>query len=542
MSSGTDREHRGEGAWWARRYSAPMRTVRAGIAAGRRTPMAFAPYCAEAALAALLVLTGALPAASASAPVTGILPVGIYHDVKQSLAFGVDWSWVAAAVGVGVVVRSMVFAATLWLSEGGHGPFIAGWARTARVALIAAVAFLPVAGLHFAGAAIRYAPFTWIAGAMGVVAAIFVTRIALRLDVGDGRARGRGVPAVGAMLTYAYFFSLASFGVWMLSGSGPWATALILLCLGPVNAAVVLGWRDQVRSVAPAEPGTSVLAVTALAVLALFGASAYDRYIADPAPVRDVRSDLTLFILGGVDSSSESGALFHFDPRSVGVARNKTRHLSYRANGPYTMLDTHRDPVEIARAVARQIAEVDGRRAVLGHSQSALMIDRLLDSGAARLDQEISISGSPPYAPFWPPTLNLPRPGDPGPGKPGADAARAYAALFETIGLQSFDIDAPVSPTTLEPVVPCTSRCSIPRMNVWALGDSVWLDRDWRRPGEVNIIVVSDHVGAVGNARTLDAARAFLARRSVPSDEGSSWQGALVHVLRFAFEPWRPGR
>jgi hypothetical protein len=79
-------------------------------------------------------------------------------------------------------------------------------------------------------------------------------------------------------------------------------------------------------------------------------------------------------------------------------------------------------------------------------------------------------------------------------------------------------------------------------MNVWALGDSVWLDRDWRRPGETNIVVASDHVGAVRNSRAIESARLFIAGDDVESDEGPTWQGALVHVLRFAFEPWRPGR
>jgi hypothetical protein len=242
-----------------------------------------------------------------------------------------------------------------------------------------------------------------------------------------------------------------------------------------------------------------------------------------------------------VDSTSESGALSAFDGRVVGVERDRVIPLSYRDQGTYAAIDTHRDPNDVARAIAGQISEAVGPRAVLGHSQSAVIMDRVIEQGTMP-SFEISISGPPAYPPFWPPPLAVPEPGADGPGAAAGDVARAYSGLFESIGFQGFDIDAPASPTNLEAVVPCSSECPIPRMNVWALGDSVWLDRDWRRPGEVNVIVASDHVGAVRNGRTLEAARSFLAGQEVESDEGPSWQGALVHVLRFAFEPWRPGR
>jgi hypothetical protein len=518
-----------------------MRTVKAGIEAARRAPLAFAPYCAEAALAGLLVMLGALPAAPASATATGILPVGIYHDVKQSLAFSSGWSWVGASVAVGVAFRSIVFAATLWLADGARGPFVVAWGRSALIALVMGVAFLPVAGLHFIGAAIRYAPFTWIAGLMGVLVAVIATRVALRVDAGAGFARRHSVPAMGALLAYAYVFSVAALVLWMVSGSGPWASALVLLALGPFNAVVVLGWRTQTRGDAAPEPRAAVVALTGLAVVALFAASAYDRYVVDVSASSESNQDLSLFILGGVDSTSKTGALTAFDGRVVGVQRDRVTRLSYRDDGPYAAIDTHRDPDDVARVIAAQISEAEGPRAVLGHSQSAVIMDRVIEQGTMP-SLEVSISGPPAYPPFWPPRLTVPDPGEPGPGVAAGDVARAYSSLFETLGLQGFDIDAGASPTNLEPVVPCSSSCPIPRMNVWALGDAVWLDRDWRRPGEINIIVASDHVGAVRNGRALEAARLFLAGEEVQPDEGPTWQGTLVHVLRFAFEPWRPGR
>jgi hypothetical protein len=79
----------------------------------------------------------------------------------------------------------------------------------------------------------------------------------------------------------------------------------------------------------------------------------------------------------------------------------------------------------------------------------------------------------------------------------------------------------------------------IPRLSVWALGDSVWLDGDWRRPGEINIVAMTDHVGVTNNGYAIASARDFFAGRAIEDDE-TSFQGFMVAALRYAFEPWRP--
>jgi hypothetical protein len=110
------------------------------------------------------------------------------------------------------------------------------------------------------------------------------------------------------------------------------------------------------------------------------------------------------------------------------------------------------------------------------------------------------------------------------------------SGLLEGAGLGGFDLDAPAAPVHLDlPEDMGPAR----RMAVWALGDSVWLQGDWRRPGEVNVVAISDHVGAVNDARAVSAARRFYAGRPVRGD-AASWRGALAAALRYAFEPWRP--
>ena len=78
------------------------------------------------------------------------------------------------------------------------------------------------------------------------------------------------------------------------------------------------------------------------------------------------------------------------------------------------------------------------------------------------------------------------------------------------------------------------------RLAVWALEDSVWLSGDWRRPGEKNVVALTDHVGVANDARTLTLARRFLTGRHVAGD-GSSWRAVLVYLVRDSFQPWEPG-
>jgi hypothetical protein len=110
------------------------------------------------------------------------------------------------------------------------------------------------------------------------------------------------------------------------------------------------------------------------------------------------------------------------------------------------------------------------------------------------------------------------------------------STLLQALGGTGFDLAAPFSPAQLEPVV--VGRTDVPRLAIWALADSVWLDDDWRRPGEVNVVAITDHVGVTRNGRALEAARDFLAGRPVQPDSGS-WRAVLVPVVRYAFEPWR---
>jgi hypothetical protein len=506
----------------------------AGLRGLRDAPLAMAPFAVEGVLGGVLVLTGAFPGDGAAAASAAVFPLDVFFDVKQALAHGRGWPWFAAAAMLSVVARGGVLGATLWLKDGRKVPFEVAWWRCTRLAGLAALGLLPSAVLMFAGVAVRYAPFVWVGALAGFAPAVYFARRAAGLDAGAGRPPGKGVPEIGTFLGYAFVVTAIAAAMSVLGGSGRWAPGLLLACTGPVHALYLLGWRGHQEEETFPAGGAVAVAVTILVALGLAAATLFDRYVREAPPASRAPSRGTLALLGGADSTSETGALSEIDPRDFGFLASDTVVLSYAGPGRrYDADDTHRSLDAVAETVAAQLGTLDRPVVVLGHSQAAGILDRM-PPGAPLPDAAVVIS--PP--PRRPPPLHVPPAGQRGRGKPGGDMARAFAAALESVGLPGFDVDAPAAPVHLEDPGPRDGRTS--RLAVWALGDSVWLQGDWRRAGELNVVAISDHVGAVNDARAVTAARRFFAGASVEPD-GASWRGALAAALRYAVEPWRPG-
>ncbi|MFN2587475.1 MAG: hypothetical protein ABR613_05070, partial [Actinomycetota bacterium] len=408
------------------------------------------------------------------------------------------------------------------------------WWRSIRLTALAACALVPSAALFFAGVAIRYAPFVWAAALLGFVPAVYFARRAAALDAGAGAPAGKAVPEIGTFLGYAFVVTTLAAAMSILGGTGRWATALLLACTGPLHGLYLLGWRSHLEEETYPAGGAVAAAATIVAVLSLAAATAFDRYVRETPPAGRAPSHGTLALLGGVDSTSDTGALSEIDPRDFGFVAADTVVLSYGGTGRrYSAEDTHADLDSVAAAVAEQLRGLDPPVVVLGHSQAAGILDRVLAGGTA---PEAAAVIAPP--PRRPPPVEVPPPGDRAPGKPAGDLARILSATFDGIGLPAFDVDAPAAPVHLTD--PGEPRASTRRLAVWALGDSVWLQGDWRRPGETNVVAISDHVGAVNDERAVAAARRLFAGERVASDS-ASWRGALAAALRYAFEPLRPG-
>ena len=512
-----------------------MRTLAAGTRALRRNPIAMLPMTAEGILAGILILLGAFPASAESAISGAMFPLNLFFDLKQNLAFSPSWSTFAATLLFSIVVRGGVLAGTLWLAEERRGSVLYPWGQALRLAGLAAALLAPSAVFMYLGVALRYAPFIWIGAAAGLVAAVMLVRRALAIDAGIGTPRGSSVPEAPAFLAYCYLLCGVGAAMSSLGRVSPVLAGLLIMCLGPLHVLFLLGWREHLRAETFPGGGSIALAATALSIFAFVGAVTYDRAIRDPAPPGTADAPGALLLLGGADSTSKTGSLTEIDPRDVGFDREAATLLSYAAAGDaYDAKDTRADLDEIAQRVGRQIDAAPTPRLLLGHSQAALILDRIIGAGLTAPDRSVVLAPPPPV----PPALRVPPPGQDGRGRVAGDISRGVARLLRSGGLAPFNIDAPASPTNLRPVVVIDKK--VTRVAVWALGDSVWLDTDWRRPGEVNMVALTDHVGVTNNGRALAAAKAFLAGRRVEGDE-VSWRGFLAAVVRYAFEPWRPG-
>ena len=492
------------------------------------------PALLEGAIAGLLIGLGVLRAPESGAAAGAAFPLGSYFDLKQTIGLAPSWFVAGAAILLSILVRGASLSLTLWLSEDRPGSFTVAWMRGTLQSARAAVFLFPAAALMFIGVATRYPPFIWIAAFLGVIPSVALARRAVRIDVGTGAPRGRGVPEIPAWLAYSYFVVATGAALSLLERVSPVASAALLFCLAPFHALMLLGWREHLRDETYPGGGNTALAVTVVVGLLLAGASTYDRLVRRPSPVGRVTADGSLLLLGGADSTSGTGALADFDSRQLGYSSRDARLLSYRGDSErYAKKDTRADLNAAARIVSRQIESAPEPRALLGHSQAALILDRILMMELPAPERAVVVAPSAPA----PPSVGIPPPGTDARGRVGGDIARAFSRGLDLAGLTPFDVDAPASPTNLEQIV--IADAPVPRLAVWALADSIWLEGDWRRPGETNIVVLTDHVGATNNGRTAEAARQFLAGRRV-ADDSASWQGLLVSILRYAFSPWRP--
>lgn len=508
-----------------------MQTLRKGIRALLRTPLAALPLTLEGVVFGALIATGFLPADAAVAPASAVFPFDVYFDLKQAIAYSSGWVVLGVTIIASVLFRSALLAATARLSDR-RGSFVKAYRNALWLSLRAALFLFPAAAIYFIAIATSYAPFVWVAALLGVVPAVLFCRRGASLSTG-GASGGGAVPEVAAFLLYAALLMSLGAAISVLSAGSAGLAALLVACLGPLHATVWLGWRERSYAGVSSAEGRLVSLVGVVLVVGLLGVSLYDRNVRDLEIVPADRRG-TLLLLGGADSSTKTGALVDIEPGALGFRPEQARLLSYRADGgAYRAADTHVDLDKVATRIGAQIVEIDEPRFLLGHSQASLILDRMTRSGATLPERSAVISP----APQMPPRLDVPMPGETGEGRVGGDLARGFSVLLDLVGMTPYDIDSPASPTNLDTLRVTGSERT--RLALWSLGDSVFLDTDWRRRGETNLVVLSDHVGATRNPRALDAVGRWFQGKEVNSDDGS-WRAVLVNVYRFAFEPWRP--
>ena len=496
-------------------------------------PLAALPLTVEGLLFAVLLLLDVLPASGVVAPAAAAWPFDLYFDLKQSVAFASSWPNFGITVVALVLVRSALLGLTAAFADGPNASVVRAFRSALLLGLGGVVLLLPVAALYFIAVAIRYAPFALIAGGLGLVIGWRLCRRGVGLDTGVV-AGGGPVPEFSSFLLYAIGLMGLGAALTSLSDRSTVLAALLVACAGPLHAMVWLGWHRRATDGVTSSEGRLVASLAFFLFLSFFLASGIDRNLRE-YDVVPADYEGSLLLLGGVDSTSKTGALADLDPGALGYQRAQTELLSYAQDGDrYVASDTRGNLDRISIRVAELIAESrDEPVVLLGHSQASLILDRILDGGQAAPDAAAVISPSPSR----PPSVDLPPPGQDGEGRVGGDLARSFAELLDLANLTTYDVDAPASPTNVERVE--VADGDTPRLSLWALGDSILLETDWRRDGEVNLVVFSDHVGATRNPRALESARLFLQGEDVAADD-TSWRSILVNVFRYAFEPWRP--
>jgi hypothetical protein len=510
-----------------------VQTLKAGTKAVLHRPLAALPLTIEGFLLAALLLLDLVPTNGTVAPAAAAWPFDLYFDLKQNVAYSSGWLAFGFILVVLILFRSTLLALTATLVDGPDASIGKAFRGAIALGLVGALLLVPVAGLYFVAVAIRYAPFAWVAGGLGLLIAWRLCRRGVGLDTGVA-AQGGPVPEFSSFVLYAVALMGLGAALASLSGRSTAAAALLVVFVGPFHALVWIGWRRRAAEGVASSEGRALAALAFFLVMTFFISSAIDRNFRD-YDVVPADYEGSLLLLGGADSTSKTGALADLDPGALGYGRDRTELLSYTSDGrPYTKTDTRMDLDATAVRVAEQIAQTrDEPVVLLGHSQAALILDRIYDRSSTRPEAAAVISPSPTK----PPSLEVPPPNQDGAGRVGGDLARAYAVILDLVNA-TYDIDVSSAPVDLERVE--VADAATPRLALWALGDSILLEDDWRRTGETNLVVFSDHVGATRNPRALDSARLFLQGEGIPSDD-SSWRAVLVNAFRFAFEPWRPG-
>jgi hypothetical protein len=512
-----------------------VQTLKAGTRAVFRRPLAALPLTIEGFVLAALLLLDRVPANATVAPAAAAWPFDLYFDLKQTVAYSSGWVTFGLALGVLILFRSTLLALTATLADGPDASIRRALRGAVGLGLFGVLLLLPVAVMYFAAVAIRYAPFAWVAGGLGLVVSWRLCRRGVGLDAGVA-ATGVPVPELSSFVLYAIALMGLGAAIASLSGRSPALAALLVVCVGPLHALVWIGWRSRAAQGVTSSEGRVITTVAFFLFLAFFISSGIDRNLRD-YDVVPADYEGSLLVLSGADSTSRTGALADLDPGALGYGPDQTELLSYARNRyRYEAVDTRGNLDAIAVRVAEQIAEPRNDPVVLlGHSQAALILDRIYDRNRTGPDVAAIISPSPTR----PPALDVPPPGENGTGRVGGDLARGFAVFLDVVNLATYDLDVPSAPVDLERVE--VTDADTPRLALWALGDSVLLDGDWRRPGETNLVVFSDHVGATRNPRALDSARLFLQGEDISPDD-ATWRSVLVNVFRYAFEPWRPGR
>lgn len=469
------------------------------------------PLVVAAAGVTCLVLLDVIPAWAGLAHHTALPPLDLLADVRLLMAEAPSYPWFAAGLVVVLVARSMMMAAMLGALDRRGVAWCGGLYGAALLpALVAAV-------LGFAGVAVLYAQFVWVALVVAVVT-LLVMGPWPWTPAGRRRSARRGVLAyLGVLLALSLASALGDATlqvalVWVSAG----ATAVFVRRL----AAVAAPDRSPVgrAAVVPVALGA---AVALLVIVPAVVVSPSER--SGPAGPRDG----TLFLVPGLGAATGTSSMFGFDPDVLGFSCEQTAYFSYAGPGdgapqrdarcpittgaPYRAEDTRRPIGELAASFRDQVAELAPPVVVVAHSQGAwVTVAGIEETVAPDVGAAVLISAFPRHERGY--VLD-----GPGAGVVGTDGVEVLTSVLRSLDATSFHPRAPLAREHLgtrgairdlmDDEIPPGLRVA----TVTSAFDLPVMGRDWRLDGAVDMCPVYVHHGGLPFSAAAQAQiRGFL--------------------------------
>jgi hypothetical protein len=514
-------------------------------ASAHRTGWLAGPSLRPLALAALAVAVvvlgaaGVLPRWPGLVHAVAVPPLDLGFDLRLLVARAHTWPAFAVGAVVSVMVRSAILATLLSPGRAGVG-FWSRYRSAIRLYLGALVPLSVGAALEFAGLAAVYAWYAWVGLGLSLAAVLIGTRRLARVAGGRRSARLQGL--------FLYLATLVVLGA--LARAGPWAAVVL------VGPSAVMTWWTLGGTAAMRKRRHAALAV-ALVALPLSSSGR----IAAPAQ----EADPVLLLVPGVDTSSGYGALYGLQPPGIGFPCDRVYYYSYRGprppaprapkdrtapqgeaacpirlHAPYAREDTQRPLAELTAALAGQmgaIAQETGGAPVMlvTHSQGAAIAWQAVATGqVSGVSHIIALAG------FGHTPVSYPLPGLAGEGSVGADVLRVLSWISRTLGVGTFDPDAPLArellarPDGLESVFAQPLPPGTGAVTLFTTFDVVAAPEDQSIPGIAAGIIDTTHSGIIESPEAGIAARSILAGR-LDVD-----QSPAAFVLQWILPAWLP--
>ena len=457
-------------------------------------------------------------------------PLDLFADLRVLMAVSPSYPVFALGVAAAVVVRSAVLAGLA--GDGSRGAFL----EALQFYGTALVPGLLAAGFEFSGAAALYHWYLWIGMGIALVAMLVMAPGPWR--IGDGRKEE--TPSRAGQLATVAGYLVALFALGAVASVGGKAASV-----GLVLPSAWLTWRAErrlrqragtVRRVAGAVVAVALVALPVVAVVRL----------PSEGPSPTLRSG-SLFLVGGVDSATGAGPIFHLRPPSLGYSCRHTYYFSYAGPGTgvrhahaacpvrsgkrYSRKDTQRPLAALVSSMRKQLASLAGPVTVVAHSQGAWIAWAALARAPPTGVRDLVM-----LAPFPRGLVGYPRSGREGPGRVGGDFLRAVSSIGRKFGVATYDPDAPLArqllaiPGAIARILSHRLAGGVEALAVEPLSDLGLMPEERSIPHASNPCPVrTTHAGVVTAGATAGDITRFFRGRPLPACPlGASWLAILT--------------